>query len=368
MRMRWSVQLAACALLQLTGWAAAQPDPTAAMYDPTRVIAVDITIDPDRWDRLRAQERTFVSLFSGECLDQPFDNPFTYFPADVTIDGQLRTNVGVRKKGFLGSLDTVKPGLKIDLTEFQPNSAVHGIKKFTLNNAKQDPSLIRQCLGYQLFERAGVPAPRCNFANVTVNGKNLGVFANVEEIRKPLLGRHFGNDSGNLYEGTVSDFHPALIRTFEKQSNEDTNDGSDLVAVANALDVDDAKLLAALGAIVDIDAFMKFWAMEALVGHWDGYSSNRNNYYLYHDPGSGKFSFIPWGADTILTDGSPIAARDTAANTALFAYSAITRRLVDIPQIRERYRAQMQTLLNTVWNEPTVLGEISRMETSHSSL
>ena len=39
-------------------------DPTAAMYDPTRVIAVDIAIDPDRWDRLRARERTFVSLFS----------------------------------------------------------------------------------------------------------------------------------------------------------------------------------------------------------------------------------------------------------------------------------------------------------------
>ena len=195
-----------------------------------------------------------------------------------------------------------------------------------------------------------------------MNGKNVGVFANVEEIRKPLLARHFGDDSGNLYEGTVSDFLPALIRIFEKQSNEDTNDGRDLVAVANALDVDDAKLLAALGDIVDIDAFMKFWAMEALVGHWDGYSSNRNNYYLYHDPGSGKFNFIPWGADTILTDGSPIAARDTAANTAMFAYSAITRRLVDIPQIRERYRPQMQTLLNTVWNEPTVLSEIGRME------
>ena len=123
MRMRWSaVQLAACALLQLTGFAAAQPDPTAAMYDPTRVIAVDITIDPDRWDRLRAQERTFVSLFSGECLDQPFDNPFTYFPADVTIDGQLHTMSGfARGLPWLTQYGS-KPGLKIDLTEFSPTA------------------------------------------------------------------------------------------------------------------------------------------------------------------------------------------------------------------------------------------------------
>jgi len=342
--------------------ALAQTDPTAAAYDPLRVIAVDINMDPDLWNRLRAQERTFVSLFSGECLDQPFDNPFTYFPAAVTIDGQHRTNVGVRKKGFLGSLDTIKPGLKIDLSEFQSNSAIHGLKKFTLNNAKQDPSLIRQCLGYQLFERAGLPAPRCNFANVTVNGKNLGIYANIEEVRKPLLSRHFSDASGNLYEGTVSDFHPALMKTFEMQSNEDVNDGSDLFAVMRALDVKESKLIASLGRVIDVDSFMKFWAMEGLVGHWDGYSSNRNNYYLYHDPLSGKFNFIPWGIDTILSVGSPIAARDPNANTALFAYSAITRRLVELPQIRQRYRAQMQALLNTLWSESTILAEINRME------
>src|SRR4051794_35166692 len=218
-------------VLQLAPLAVAQSDPTAAAYDPSRVIAGDITMDPDLWNRLRAQERTFVSLFSGECLDRPFDNPFTYFPADVTIDGQHRLNAGVRKKGFLGSLDSIKPGLKIDLSEFQSNGAIHGLKKFTLNNAKQDPSLVRQCLGYQLFERAGLPVPRCNFANVTVNGKNLGMYANVEEVRKPLLSRHFADTSGNLYEGTVSDLHPALIKTFEIQSNEDVNDGSDLVTV-----------------------------------------------------------------------------------------------------------------------------------------
>jgi hypothetical protein len=36
----------------------------------------------------------------------------------------------------------------------------------TLNNNKQDPSAIHQCLGYAVFADAGVPAPRCNFAHV----------------------------------------------------------------------------------------------------------------------------------------------------------------------------------------------------------
>ena len=343
------------------------PGPVAAdygavLYDPAHVLEVDIRMDADRWDQLCAQKRTFVSLFQGACFAQPFASPFIWFSARVRIDGQVRDNVGVRKKGFLGSLDAVKPGLKIKLDEFQSNDAIDGVKRLTLNNAKQDPSLVRQCVGYQLFAQAGVPSPRCNFARVRVNGKNLGIYVNVEDVRKPMLGRHFTNTGGNLYEGTVSDFHPVLVDTFEAQTNEEANDRSDLQLVIAALGASDADLPAALGAIVDLDAFMTFWAMEALVGAWDGYAGNRNNFYLYRNPSTGKFHFIPWGIDTILSDGYPIAALDPAANKAVFAYSAITRRLIDLPQMRARYLATMQTLLASVWNEPAILAEIDRME------
>jgi len=351
-------------LLTMAMWL---PGPVAAdygavLYDPAHVLEVDIQMDADLWDRLCAQKRTFVSLFQGACFAQPFASPFTWFAARVSIDGQVRENVGVRKKGFLGSLDAVKPGLKIKLDEFQPNDAIDGVKRMTLNNAKQDPSLVRQCLGYQLFAQAGVPSPRCNFARVKVNGRELGIYVNVEDVRKPMLGRHFAKAGGNLYEGTVSDFHPVLVDTFEAQTNEEAKDRSDLQLVIAALGASDADLPAALGAIVDLDAFMTFWATEALVGAWDGYAGNRNNFYLYRDPSTGRFHFIPWGIDTILSEGYPVAALNPAANKAVFAYSAITRRLVDLPQMRARYLATMQTLLGSVWNETAILAEIDRME------
>ena len=340
----------------------AMPDVTDAMFDPQRVIDVRIALPVDDWDRLRAQERSFVSLFRGQCLAQPFANPYTWAAATVTIDGQTRVNAAIRKKGFLGSLDTAKPALKIDLDEYQDNAPIHGVKKLTLNNAKQDPSLVRQCLGYQLFAKAGLPAPRCNFANVTVNGKNLGVYVNVEEIRKPMLARHFASNKGNLYEGTVSDFHSALVATFEKQTNKETNDRGDLQQVIDALAVSDADLPAALGALVDMERFRSFWALEGLLGHWDGYSSNRNNFYLYRDPASERFHFIPWGVDGVLSQGSPIAALNPAANSSFFAYSAITRRLVDLPDTAAAYTARMHELLTTVWDEGALLEEINRMQ------
>ena len=78
----------------------------------------------------------------------------------------------------------------------------------TLNNSIQDPSTINTCLSYRIFAAGGSPASRCNFATVSVNGKNLGLYVHVEEIKLPFLARHFESADGNLYEGTVSDFTP----------------------------------------------------------------------------------------------------------------------------------------------------------------
>ena len=85
----------------------------------------------------------------------------------------------------------------------------------TLNNSLQDPAYIKQCLGYEILTAAGVPAPRCNFAHVRVHvtDPNLptstavdSLYVNVESIKEPFLGRVFGDATGRLYEGTLSDF------------------------------------------------------------------------------------------------------------------------------------------------------------------
>ena len=60
--------------------------------------------------------------------------------------------------------------------------------------------------------------------------------------------------------------------------------------------------------MMDLDQFIKIYAMEFLLKHWDGYSDNTNNTYLYNDvnavaspgPGNVKFKMIPWGIDQIL--------------------------------------------------------------------
>src|SRR3712207_6265544 len=90
------------------------------LYEPRRLLEVEIELDPADWDEIRFQTRSFLDLLAGEqCLAEPFPDPFTYVPADVKVEGLRRRNVGLRKKGLIGSMDTRKPSLKIDFGEFE---------------------------------------------------------------------------------------------------------------------------------------------------------------------------------------------------------------------------------------------------------
>ena len=234
----------------------------------------------------------------------------------------------------------------------------------TLNNSIQDTSMVNTCLAYRIFAAAGSPSPRCNFATVTVNGKNLGLYVHVEEIKKPFLARHFSSAEGNQYEGTVSDFTADYRGTLEKKSNEDADDWSDIDAVVSALRDPSAAGLEALAKTVDLDRFLSFWATEVIVGHWDGYAGNRNNYRFYREP-DGAFVFIPWGVDGsfhLKDDPNPF---DNISNPppSVLALSAIPSRLYGDADWRLKYVDRLKELLDTVWNEDELLEGVDRMAT-----
>ncbi len=334
-------------------------DPTEAMFDPDRVLEVVISMDPADWDELRQQTREIEQLLVGDCMAEPVPKIFTYFPATVTVDGQVRDNVGVRKKGLIGSLSTEKPSLKVKFHEYVAGQKLNGLRRMTLNNARQDPSYVKQCMGYQLFADAGIAASRCNYAQVTLNGQDLGLYVHVEGVKKDFLARHFSDPGGNLYEITISDFRPGWTDTFERKTNKSDPDRSDLEGPTAALQMPDAELVAALGPVVDLDAFFNFWATEVLVGHWDGYAGNTNNSFVYRDPATNRFAFIPWGIDACFDAYSPFVP---TAPPSVLATGMLARRLYLYPETRDRYVAELVRLLDEIWDEQAILAEIDRMQ------
>jgi spore coat protein CotH len=340
-------------------------DRSDELFAPGRILEVELELPEASWDALRSQTRNLLSVLSGDCLAEPFPSPFTYFEGTATLDGVTFERVGIRKKGFIGSLSADKPSLKVKLDEYLADRDHQGIETFTFNNSQQDPSYVRQCVSYDIFRKAGVPAPRCSFAHVTVNGRDLGLYVHVESLNKQFIQRHFTDDSGNLYEGTLSDFRPEFVNTFEAKSNEETTDRSDLQEVVEAAQLPDGQLVPALQQHIDLEGFLTFWATEVLVRHWDGYASNTNNFYVYHDPVSDQFEFIPWGTDGTLQP-NPLVANQPP--DSVFASGVLARRLYLAPSTQASYLERLRGLLETVWNEAEVLDSIDRMEASIRTL
>ncbi len=121
------------------------------------------------------------------------------------------------------------------------------------------------------------------------------------------------------------------------------------------LDLPDDELEAALQALIDLDEFMRFWAVESLVNHGDGYATNRNNYYIYFDPTTGLASFMPWGADQVFKSSK---FNDGVTSVG----STLTRRLYGLPATQAQYVTVMQELLDTIWDESALLAWVDRME------
>ncbi|MDF1564437.1 MAG: CotH kinase family protein [Deltaproteobacteria bacterium] len=347
--------LALLLLLLAVGCGREEGDSSGLLFPADRLLEIEITLDPGDWELLR-HEPDDIGHPKVTCAEQPTDPKYTYFPAEVSIDGVRYPDVAVRKKGGFGSLSTLRPGLKVKTNEYVPGQEIHGLKRLTLNNNHQDQALLRQCLTYGLFADAGLPASRCAFAHVTVNGEDLGVYSHVESIKKPFLGRFFEDDSGNLYEGG-GDFRPGIVQGLQPKVDKEAPDCSDLDRIVDVFQLPDGDFDRRVDEVIDLDAFLTFWAMEVITDHWDGFTNGPNNFYAYHDPVSDRFRFIPWGVDSTFE-----GRQRTGRPSSVFACSILPWRLYDRPPTRERYVTRLEELLASVWDPARIVGEIDRME------
>ncbi len=352
---------------------------TEVSFDDEHTLCVELTMHPDDFTAMAAEQRwgedeedlwagTMEFLLS-DCT-VPFPESYTWFEADLVVDGEAMDSVGVRKKGFVGSaLEGArwKPSLKIKTDKWVDGQNLGDTERITLNNNLTDSTRMHTCLSYSVFDDAGYPAPRCNLAAVTVNDQPLGTYTHVEAIKKRFLERAFGDASGHLYEGIIADFTPdhlagtpETLGRWEAKTDDTDPSGEPLWAVAEALQASDEDLEQALEAVIDLDRFFTFWALETLLTHTDGYNAGTNNFYVYFDPANeGRATLIPWGMDDAMSSGA--AFEDPAWLHELFLMSELARRISRHPDLAPRYTTELERVLDEVWDEDTLHDRIDLM-------
>jgi spore coat protein CotH len=305
-------------------------DGSRLLFDETVIRDVYLTITPEVMASLDSQ------AYPPGCV--PYDR--SSYPATLTFEGQTYA-VGVKTKGGCGSArDPVAPfskgkgksSWKINLEWDDPAVAgcpasqkIYGQKSFTLNNEVQDKSFVHEQLAYHYYRLMGVAVPRANNVRLYVNGELWGLYLNLETVDRRMLGRNFASNDGMMYEGTydadlISANLPADVdyggpgsayrigKEFEASACSTPDEGADPTNYAPARSLVDAiaalpagDMYPAVEAIFDFDAFLSMAAADAVINHWDGFGYNRNNFRVYHDPSTDRWSVIPSGVDQTFT-------------------------------------------------------------------
>ncbi|MBU0474113.1 MAG: CotH kinase family protein [Bacteroidetes bacterium] len=272
-------------------------DESWKLYDDSEVAIIEITINPDNlswiYNNVQSDSMHYASFhFKNKWIDETVDS------------------IGFRLRGNT-SRDAAKKSFKISFNSLIKGRQFYNIEKLNLNGEHNDPSIVRSKLCWDIYDKIGMPAPRAAHAAVYINGYYYGLYISTEHIDEEFLQKNYADDSGNLwrclwpadltYRGSnPEDYFPysSAETPYALKTNEDEYDYSMLAKLISTITLTPTQYwIDSLENILDIPEFLKYLAVNTLVGSWDDYRSLMNNYYLYYEPKSKIFRWIPYDYD-----------------------------------------------------------------------
>jgi hypothetical protein len=303
------------------------------------------------------------------------NNPFEYVSGTLKFKDETYYNVGIRYKGnssYYASGMDIKKSFKVHLNEFVPDQRFHGLKKLNFNNCFKDPSLMREMIGYDIFEAAGCPSSRTSHIKlyVTVSGtynyKFFGVYISVEQVNKQYLADRFPENNGNLYKagqhgatlrflGWDKSFYttPADDPPYEKKTNEIEDDWSDFIHFLDVLNnTPGASFKTAIENVFNVDGFLNYLAANTVLSNMDSIAGRQANFYLYHNMATGKFEFIPWDLNEVFgsfrgpgQDADDMLDLDIYDPTSIGAHVLVDR-VLNVTEYVDTYVERIRVLVN----------------------
>lgn len=318
------------ATIETTDWTevthGSSVDPDYEIVFPQDVVhRLDIVISSADWSAIQEDLVGMPHAAPGNNLDGTFEP--IWVPCDIFYGNRQWYKAGIRVKGNSSLRSTISAGIKkysfkLDFDQYEDtypeilNQRFYGFKQLNLNNNFEDQSLMREKVAGDLFREFGLPCAKSAYYEVYVNYGNgsqyFGLYTLVEEVDDTVLSTQFSGNDGNLYkpEGTAASFGSGTYNTadFYKKTNEDTGDWSDIKALYDALQSgtrisDPAAWRVLLESEIDMNLFIKWLAANTVMQNWDTYGRMPHNYYLYNDPDSLRFVWIPWDNNEALQTG-----------------------------------------------------------------
>ncbi|MFB1002982.1 MAG: CotH kinase family protein [Bacteroidia bacterium] len=288
----------------------------------------------------------------------------TFVFANGTIRDTL-TNVGFRLRGNT-SRTAAKKSFKVSFNEFESGKKYHGLEKMNINGEHNDPSMIRSKLCFDMLNYLEVPASRVNHVRLYINGAYFGLYANVEHIDEEFTQSRYGS-KGNLYKciyGADLAYRGSSANSYktdyyELKQTVGATDYADLAHFSDVLNnTPEANFECALEKVFNVNSYLKSVVMDVLTGNWDGPNYNKNNFYLYSNPKTSLFEYIPYDLDN--TFGVDFLERDWATRD-IYTWSKGNsgRPLFDKIITRKKYKEKFTYLLQKTLEEYFTIDSMS---------
>lgn len=299
------------------------------------------------------------------------DTDYPWRTATFECAGQTLTNVGVRFKGnssFNMSRASLKRPFKLDFDRDSKGRTFRGHEELLLNNNVNDGTQFREALAYDAFRRAGVPAPRTAFAKVflTINGERtnefLGLYTLVEAVEGDFLQIHFGTRKGLLVKPDrvrgleyLGEDWNAYTKRYNPKTHVKPGDTRRFIGLTKFLaEDDDATFVRELPNQLDVDGFLRFIALNALLANYDSFLGTGHNYYFFQPRAGGKAAFIPWDLNEAFGGHPGAGPRNAQAEFSVLrpqaSPSRLLERMLGNPEWAAAYRRELTTLLADTFN------------------
>ena len=292
----------------------------------------------------------------------------TYLPGTVTIDGQVFDSAGVRFRGNTSyqTGTSQKKSFKIELDNWRAGADFDGYSTLKLNNAAQDPSMMREVF-YTNAIRRHVPTAKSSFVKLYLNGANWGLYSNIQQMNKDFLKEwYFNNDGiwwradrppgstgpgGGWGDGTAGlNFLSTDTNSYKpyytlKESNGILNPWSYLERLCEKLNTTpSAVLVDTLEKYMDLDRTLWFLASELAWTDDDSYVfKGKMDYYVYYDEVTGLMVPHEYDGNSSL-EMNPATTWGVFYNATNVNYPLLNK-LLNVPSLRQRYLAHMRTII-----------------------
>jgi spore coat protein H len=381
------------------------------VFPEDKVLRMDITISAENFKTMEDDLANLTAIDGSDSV---------YVPVTIKFNNCTWWNVGMRYKAN-NTLSLVKQAGKhkypfmLDFNKFEADcpeikgQKFYGFKQLSCNNNWLDASYVLDVTCSDIFRAGGVPTARGSFCRMYINTGDgpvyWGLYSVFEQPEDQMIKTQFPDANGNMYrpEGKGANWVTWNQDAFEKKTNQDAADWSDVKAAVTALNADRSDVAAwraGLEAVFDVKTFLSWLAINTAIVNTDNFDTSAQSYYLYQNMANeGRLVWIPWDFNMFLTTASGSSMGDGGMPSAMPSDTAVPtdgaikaampdrddlpvradgegsslalsevdnnwpliRFLIDDPVYHKIYKTELQKTLFGCFNEVRVTAEIRRM-------